>query len=174
MAVASVANQMRAAWARSSVCKLGRLIMTRTPAPPTTPASDPRRTRARPSGCDHCPAAPQSSFPALRQNVSGSSLASQLALLRTAAAPLLATVSSSSKKVLPARPARGKTRLHSAHFLFALQSGCATSLAFQVGPCQKLAASHTRRQDGVQISLTKVFDGLLHPSELHVQLFPRC
>src|SRR5262249_42266853 len=78
----------------------------------------------------------------------------QAALPRTAASLLLATVFSSSKKVLHASCAYGKTRPRSAHFLFALQSGCATSLAFQVGSCQKLAASDARRQDGVQISLT--------------------
>src|SRR5262249_32461363 len=129
---------------------------TRTPLPPTAPASDSSRTLARPSGCDHCAAAPQSSIPALRENVSGSSLASQAALPRTAALLLLATVFSSSKKVLHASCAYGKTRPRSAHFLFALQSGCATSLAFQVGSCQKLAASDARRQDGVQISLTQL------------------
>src|SRR5262249_9261953 len=154
MSVASAANHMRAACAWSSACKLGSPIMTRTPLPPTAPASDSSRTLARPSGCDHCAAAPQSSIPALRENVSGSSLASQAALPRTAALLLLATVFSSSKKVLHASCAYGKTRPRSAHFLFALQSGCATSLAFQVGSCQKLAASDARRQDGVQISLT--------------------
>jgi hypothetical protein len=92
--------------------------------------------------------------PALLQNGSDSSLASQLALPRTAASLLAATVSSSSKKVLHASLASGKTRPHSARFLFALQSGCATSIAFQVGSCQKLAASNARRQDGVQRSLT--------------------
>lgn len=63
MSVASLANQMRAACAWSSVCKLGSPIMTRTRPPPTTLASDWHRTPALPSDSDRYSAAPQSKIP---------------------------------------------------------------------------------------------------------------
>jgi zinc-finger binding domain of transposase IS66 len=74
--------------------------MTRTPPPPTRPASDSHRTLAPPSGCDHCTAVPQSSIPALRENLSGLGVASPVALPRTVASLLLAAVFSTSKNAI--------------------------------------------------------------------------
>ncbi|HEY0725702.1 MAG TPA: hypothetical protein VGD41_17230, partial [Pyrinomonadaceae bacterium] len=49
-----------------------------------------------------------------------------------------------------------KTRRCSAHLFPGLKSDPANVFALQVGSFQKLAAPDTRRQDGVQISLTKI------------------
>jgi len=156
MSVASAANQMRAACAWSSVRKRGSPIMTPTPPQPVRPANDSRQSLAQPPDSARCWAAPQSLIPALSMNPSDSGVVLQLVLPRTAVPLLLAAVCSSSKTAMYAVPARDKMRPHSARFLAALKPDSATLpvLALWVGSSQKLAASNSRRQDGVQISLT--------------------
>src|SRR5208283_2168106 len=156
MSVASVANQMRELCPRSSVCKLGSPIMTRTPPRPTRPASDLPQSRARPQDSGRCSAAPQSLTLSPSRHPADSAVASPPALPQTAASLLPAVAFSSSKTGIPALPAHGKTRPHSARFLPALQPDSATAplLVFWVGSFEKLAASYPHRQDGVQRSLT--------------------
>src|SRR5215471_16234833 len=158
MSVASLANQMRAACARSSVCKLGSPITPPTPPPPTTLASDSRRTPAVPSGSDRYSAAPQSKIPVRSGNALASSVPAQLAPPRTAASRLLASIFSSNKTAVQTMRAPGKMRPHSLRSVPVLKLHPATWLLLPlcVGSFAKLAAWDTSTQDGVEISLTEV------------------
>src|SRR5215469_5625326 len=144
---------MRAACPWSSVCKLGSPSMT--PPPPKPPASDSRRTLAPPSGSAHCVAAPQSWCPNLGKLALFPGSPSQAPLPRTAASRLLATVSSSSNKAIPALLAPGKTRPRSGRFVPVLKTD---STGSQV-PLRQATVSVSSVPSGADVEVDGKFVG---------------